>query len=78
MHVDINPGDRECGCGGQMEPVRAEPDPKKGYIITHRCTRCGETRRCRAALDAKEQPDNIRMIISLTAGGGADYTKPSQ
>lgn len=68
LHVDINPGDRECGCGGGMEAVGALPDPRRGYIIIHRCTRCGEVRRCRAAHDAKVQPDNIRLIIALTAG----------
>lgn len=70
LHVDINPGDRGCSCGGQMEPLHTRPDPKKGYIITHRCTRCGELRRCRTAHDAPVQPDDIRLIIKLTAGGG--------
>jgi len=69
LHVDINPGDRACECGGEMEPVRAEPDPKKGYVIIHRCTKCGEIRRNRAAHDAPVQPDNIKLIIKLTAGG---------
>lgn len=68
LHVDINPGDRACECGGEMEPVRAEPDPKKGYVIIHRCTKCGEIRRNRAAHDAPVQPDNIKLIIKLTAG----------
>ncbi|MBQ7124729.1 MAG: RNHCP domain-containing protein, partial [Clostridia bacterium] len=34
-HLDINPGDRLSECGGIMKPISAEPDPKKGYIITH-------------------------------------------
>lgn len=68
LHVDENPGDRLNECGGQMEPVRAEPDPRHGYVIIHRCTRCGKERRCRAAQDAKVQPDDIRLIIRLTAG----------
>ena len=41
LHVDENPGDRACSCGGQMEPISAEPDSRRGYIITHRCVRCG-------------------------------------
>ncbi len=61
LHVDVNPGDRACGCGGLMEPVKAEPDSRKGYIITHRCTKCGDIRCCRAAAD-----DDIGLIISLT------------
>ena len=66
LHVDINPGDRANTCGGLMEPVRVEPDPKKGYILTHRCVKCGALRRNRAATEAKEQPDDIKKIIALT------------
>ena len=33
LHLDINPGDRASECGGKMEPVRVETDPRKGYII---------------------------------------------
>ena len=51
-----------------MEPVRVEPDAKKGYIIIHRCTKCGAIRRCRAAHEAKNQPDDIDLLIKLTAG----------
>ena len=39
----------------------AEPDPKKGYIITHHCTRCGALRRNKAASD-----DDLDLIIALT------------
>ena len=50
-----------------MKPVAALPDPKKGYIIIHECTVCGARRRNKAAHEAKVQPDDIRLIISLTA-----------
>ena len=66
--MDVNPGDRANPCKGAMEPIRTEPDPKKGYVIYHRCTKCGEIHRNRAAHEAKEQPDNLRLIIRLTAG----------
>ena len=66
VHVDINPGDRACECGGLMKPVSAEPDAKKGYIIIHQCQKCGEVRRNKAAHDAKVQPDDINLIIKLT------------
>ena len=68
LHVDVNPGDRANTCGGQMEPIRTEPDPKKGFVIVHRCTRCGEIHRNRAAHEAKVQPDDKRLLIRLTAG----------
>lgn len=62
MHLDVNPGDRASDCMAPLEPVTAAPDPKRGYIITHRCTKCGELRRNKAAQD-----DDIRLIIQLTA-----------
>lgn len=70
LHVDVNPGDRANTCGGLMEPVRVEPDAKKGYVILHRCTVCGEIHRNRAAHEAKVQPDNVNLLIRLTAGKG--------
>ncbi len=66
-HVDELPGDRACECGALMEPVSAAPDPKHGYVIVHRCTVCGAIRRNRAAHEAKNQPDDIKLIIALTA-----------
>ena len=60
-HLDINPGDRASQCGGLMEPVRAEPDPKKGFVVIHRCQRCGELRRNKAASD-----DDRSLLIKLT------------
>ena len=67
LHVDINPGDRSNPCGGALEPVSAVPDPKRGYIIVHRCQKCGELRRNKAAHEAKVQPDSMKLIIALTA-----------
>lgn len=68
-HVDIMPGDRQNTCGGVMDPIKAETDPKKGYIIIHKCRKCGEIKRNKAANEAKVQPDDIKKIIKLTAGG---------
>ena len=65
--MDVNPGDRANPCRGELEPVSAEPDPKKGYIIISKCKRCGEIRRCKSAHEADVQPDDIRLIIDLTA-----------
>ena len=67
LHVDVNPGDRANECRGEMEPVGAVPDPRRGYIILHRCTRCGEIHRNRAAHEATVQPDSMKLLIALTA-----------
>jgi formylmethanofuran dehydrogenase subunit E len=68
LHVDVNPGDRANECGGLMRPIRTEPDARRGFIIIHKCDKCGEIRRNRAALNAKDQPDNRSLLIRLTAG----------
>ena len=51
---------------GKMRPVRVELDSKKGYVIIHKCEKCGEIKRNRAANEAKVQPDDIKLIIKLT------------
>ena len=68
-HVDIMPGDRQNSCGGVMDAIKVEPDAKKGYIIIHKCRKCGEIKRNKAAHEAKNQPDDIKKLIKLTAGG---------
>jgi len=66
LHLDVNPGDRASDCGGVLEPIFAEIDAKKGYVIVSRCKKCGAERRNKAAHEAKVQPDNIDLIIKLT------------
>ena len=68
LHVDINPGDRANDCCGLLRPVSATTDSKKGYVINYICEKCGETHRNRAAYPAKVQPDDIGLIIKLSAG----------
>ncbi len=68
LHVDINPGDRANDCAGKLRPVSATPDAKRGYIINYVCEKCGQSHRNRAAYPAAVQPDDIGLIISLTAG----------
>jgi hypothetical protein len=51
---------------GPLEPVFAEPDPKKGYVITHKCQKCGGLSRNRAAYGVRVQPDDISLLIALT------------
>ena len=67
LHVDINPGDRANDCHGILRPIQTLPDPKKGFIIIHRCDKCGATVRNKAALEG-EQCDDNDLLIRLTAG----------
>lgn len=76
LHVDVNPGDRACGCRGLMRPIGVETDSKRGFVIVHRCERCGEVRRCRAATGAFEQPDSMELIVELSASSPAPGDGP--
>ena len=67
LHVDVLPGDRANPCRGLLRPVKTEPDPKKGFVIVHRCEKCGATVRCKAALRGNA-PDDNDLLIQLTAG----------
>jgi DNA-directed RNA polymerase subunit RPC12/RpoP len=67
LHVDINPGDRANECRGILRPCGAEPDSKRGFIILHKCEKCGAVVRNKAAHEAKVQPDDLDLIIKLTA-----------
>jgi hypothetical protein len=64
-HVDDVPGDRAARCGGPMAPVRVEPDAKRGWMIVHRCQRCGAVRRNRAALTDRCQPDDFEALLAV-------------
>lgn len=66
-HVDVHPGDRASDCGGVLEPAGVEQHGKKGWVIVHRCARCGATRRNRAALDDPVQPDDYERIVELAS-----------
>lgn len=68
LHVDVLPGDRANLCGGLLLPFRADPDPKRGYVLTYRCQKCGAITRNKTAHDARVQPDDMSLIIALTAG----------
>ena len=65
LHVDVFPGDRANDCGGLLEPVGAEYRGKKGWVVVHRCRRCGEVRRNKAALE-DAAPDDFERLVALT------------
>ncbi len=60
-HVDINPGDRREECHGLLYPTGVEINSHKGYVIIHKCQKCGAIRRNVSAID-----DSIDKIIKLT------------
>ena len=51
-----------------MRPIRVEVNAKKGYMIVHKCEKCGYESKNRTAHEASVQPDDLRKIIKLTAG----------
>ncbi len=61
LHVDVNPGDRACECGGIMYPAAVVPDAKHGYVITHKCSVCGKVSKNKCASD-----DDKSLLISYT------------
>ena len=61
VHVDINPGDRQETCHGDLEPIGLEINGKKGYVIVFKCKKCGAIRKNKAADD-----DNMDLIIKLS------------
>ncbi len=69
VHVDEAPGDRASDCGGLMTPIGAEHSGKKGWVILHRCQRCGVVRRNKAALDDPVWPDDHERLAALVALG---------
>ena len=62
LHLDVNPGDRASECHGRLKPVKVETSPKRGFIIVHKCEKCGDIRRNKAAED-----DDRNLLIALTA-----------
>lgn len=62
VHVDKNiPGDRKNNCKCLMKPISIDKDGKKGYIIIHKCTKCNEIKRNKAAED-----DDFDAIIKIS------------
>jgi len=57
-HVDNDPGDRASTCLGLMSPSGLDQSGKKGFIILHRCEKCGIEKRNKAA------PDDDLSVVS--------------
>jgi len=62
LHVDLDvPGDRASQCHGQMEPVGLDQNSKKGFIILHKCLKCGYENR-----NFQAEDDNFDALIKLS------------
>ena len=61
-HVDEKvPGDRKSTCNGLMEPIELDKDGRKGYVIIHKCLKCGKLLNNKCASD-----DDFDAIIKLS------------
>jgi len=63
--VDEVPGDRAADCGGLMPCIGVQQDARRGWMLVHRCTRCGTVRRNKAALDDPVQPDEFDQFVRV-------------
>jgi DNA-directed RNA polymerase subunit RPC12/RpoP len=62
LHVDEEiPGDRKSTCKALMKPIKASQNTKKGWIIYHKCVKCGKIITNKSAPD-----DDFDKIIELT------------
>jgi len=68
-HVDEIPGDRASHCGGMMECIDVQQDSRRGWMLVHKCRRCGVVRRNKAALDDPAQPDEFEALRRLCQSG---------
>jgi len=55
-----------------MRPVGIEHRKGKGWVLIHRCERCGHRDVNRAALDDPAQPDSALAVGDLMAAGPGD------
>ena len=60
IHVDNNPGDRECTCRGLLVPINIEKGKKDTYKIVYKCKKCNMIKRNVAAKD-----DDLDKIIEI-------------
>ena len=61
-HVDgQGPGDRSSLCQGLMEPVSLDYQAKKGWMIVHRCLKCGKQIPNTAAPDDEIEAFSARL-----------------
>lgn len=65
VHLDVFPGDRGARCGGLMVPTRVLQHSKKGWIVEHRCARCGARSTNKLSLSDASHPDSLDAVLSF-------------
>jgi len=55
-----------------MECAAVEHDARRGWMLVHRCTRCGAIRRNKAALDDPAQPDAFEELLSAATSAACN------
>ena len=60
-HVDVNPGDRASECGAVMDPIEVRTEAKRGFVIKHKCRKCGFDR-----VNGRQNDDDTRLLIEYT------------
>lgn len=60
LHVDENPGDRNCNCLGILRPIAIEKAKKDQYKIVYICDKCKMQKKNIAAKD-----DNFDKILEI-------------
>ena len=62
LHVDKEiPGDRKSSCHSVMRPISANQNGKKGWMVEHKCEKCGKRIPNKTAPD-----DNFDEVIILS------------
>lgn len=65
LHLDAKfPGDRASDCHGSMKPIGVTQSGKKGWILLHKCLKCGKIARNKMAED-----DNMELAAELSKHG---------
>lgn len=64
LHLDVLSGDRQSACKGLMRPVGITYSGKKGFLICHRCVKCGFERRNRLA-EHTQTPDDLQAVLRI-------------
>lgn len=61
IHVDNNPGDRLCLCGGLLKPIGVETSKNGLYKIIYKCNKCKVIKK-----NVQAKDDDINEIIKIS------------